>query len=225
MAAACSLARPRFMLRGGGLVLLVTLGGFTAAFPAEVPLDLEISFERAEALIDETVTLVVPGELRNRVVTHKRLMSKFDFPLGRAVTAVLPAALASRYGAVELAEVAPPEAAGMIIELSALDVEPDFPATTFGPYRATVTLGVRVHRAGVPTSLTVTGEGSSQDSVGRVLFQSPARGMKQDWIKLGRATGIALDEALDELLAGLLADAPASALEDFDVVETATEPR
>jgi hypothetical protein len=114
-----------------------------------------------------------PAELRDRVVRHKRLMSKFDFPLGRAVSAMLPDALASRYRTVEVAEAAPGGAAGTVVELTSLDVEPDFPATTFGPYRATVSLGVRVHGAGAPTDLTVTGEGSSQDSVGRVFCPEP----------------------------------------------------
>ncbi len=182
------------------LPILILLFTTPLLHAAEVPLDVEISFEATHPKLERTATLVVSDELQGLVVTHKRLVSRFDFSIGKAATSQLTRALESRYEKVELISVRPDQWEGPLFELTSVDVKPKFPRTTFGSYGAVLDMVVTVREHDSESVLTLSHEGSSKDPAARVLFQSPISAMKQDWVKLGKATGAALTAALDELL-------------------------
>jgi hypothetical protein len=187
---------------------LIVLPALTSsrAVGAEVPLSTEIRFTEATPRLERTVALVASRELRQLVAERKHRIIKFRFQLGHATTANLLRALESRYTEVVEATTAAESMAPLVVELTDADVQPKLPATTFGAYKATLTLSFAIRREGEePWRLVIVKEGDDKRGAGRVIFGDSVGTAAYDramgnWVQTGRATDVAMAEALDELL-------------------------
>lgn len=184
-------------------IAAVTLASTAAVAADSVPLKTDLPFDKAAAVREEPITLVVSNELAHETISKKMRFARFEFPLGNSAASNTEQALRSAFEKVRLARSAEDADTNLQLELTALEVTPKFPATTFGTFTSKVKLTYvfRDQENGIEKEIVVNGDGGNKKHAGMVLWDAGWKNTEAQ--QFGRATDIAMLDALEQLLAQL----------------------
>lgn len=175
----------------------------TVSFAAQVPIKTDLPFEKAAKLRATPITLVVPQEIAQMKFDKRMRLMRVTIPIGTSIAANTENALRANFAKVKLSRTLAEAETKATLEVKSGEVMPKLPKTTFGTYSSAVKLTF-VYRDSIAKEereITVTGDGGNRKHAGRVLWES---GWKStDAQQLGRATDIAMLDALDQLIAQL----------------------